>query len=400
MESKTIILTPFTGYAVVIYHLMKNDGFSFIFTDNNSLLYGKKYDGIEIVSAEDVNEKYIDAKVIVCSDRHKDVIDKQYKCFGFIDIETDFRRFIIRDGLNAAIESVNFEQLNEIRPRQCAIIRNKFFLLNPEPTDDQLIIDSVGISITSRCSLRCKDCMTLMQYYQKPEDYPLDINIKAFDVFMENVDFVREFGIFGGEPFLYQQNLPQFLQSLGNSVHIKKIGLLLIATNGTIVPDEKTLKAVKQHEIHVCMSDYGANTKNIDSVVDAFNKHGIDYAHIKNQHWHPVSKIVNGDNVSDEEAKIRYENCRFKCNTISKGKFFACAFLASAHDLQAIPDNTENYVDLLSKSITKSDIACYLRRHDSGQGYPGCRWCSGADTSTIIKAGTQIREPLPYNRYT
>ena len=38
---------------------------------------------------------------------------------------------------------------------------------------DQLNLNSLDVVITERCSLKCRECSNLMQYYQAPHDFPL-----------------------------------------------------------------------------------------------------------------------------------------------------------------------------------------------------------------------------------
>lgn len=64
-------------------------------------------------------------------------------------------------------------------------------------------VKQLELALTTRCSLRCRDCMNLMQYYEMPADVPLKKNKWAIDSFLRCVDAVCDFFVLGGEPFLY-----------------------------------------------------------------------------------------------------------------------------------------------------------------------------------------------------
>ncbi len=61
----------------------------------------------------------------------------------------------------------------------------------------------VEMPITSRCTLRCKDCANLIPFYANPADTDTDRIIKDIDDFLSNVDRVYRFAVMGGEAFLH-----------------------------------------------------------------------------------------------------------------------------------------------------------------------------------------------------
>ena len=61
---------------------------------------------------------------------------------------------------------------------------------------------SLDVMITTRCSLKCKNCSNLMQYYKNPENTDGSEIIKALDIIHNNVDFISEYRVIGGEPLM------------------------------------------------------------------------------------------------------------------------------------------------------------------------------------------------------
>ena len=68
--------------------------------------------------------------------------------------------------------------------------------------NDKLNIKTIDIQVTERCSLKCKDCSNLMQYYKKPQDSELGLLLKSIEKIMVAVDSLEEFRVLGGDPFM------------------------------------------------------------------------------------------------------------------------------------------------------------------------------------------------------
>ena len=50
-------------------------------------------------------------------------------------------------------------------------------LLNDD-LDDKLNLKTIDIQVTERCSLKCKDCSNLMQYYERPQNSEINVLFK------------------------------------------------------------------------------------------------------------------------------------------------------------------------------------------------------------------------------
>ena len=72
-------------------------------------------------------------------------------------------------------------------------------------SNGKLNVKSIDVQITEKCSLKCKDCSNLMQYYQKPIDTEQGLLFKSIDKIMNCVDQLDEFRVLGGDPFMYKK---------------------------------------------------------------------------------------------------------------------------------------------------------------------------------------------------
>ena len=109
---------------------------------------------------------------------------------------------------------------------------NKMSLKEDYIKDDKLNLKTIDIQITEKCSLKCKDCSNLMQYYAKPVDEDFEILTSALDKLMNSVDYIYEIRIIGGEPLMYK-NISSVMEKL---ISYQQCENIVIYTNGTIVP--------------------------------------------------------------------------------------------------------------------------------------------------------------------
>ena len=72
-------------------------------------------------------------------------------------------------------------------------------------TNNKRVLKSIDVQITEKCSLRCKDCSNLMQYYERPVNDDLDKMFLALDRFIECIDKIYEFRVLGGDPFMNKE---------------------------------------------------------------------------------------------------------------------------------------------------------------------------------------------------
>ena len=68
--------------------------------------------------------------------------------------------------------------------------------------ENLLFIRSVDLVLTEKCSLKCKDCANLMQYYQNPVNIEKQELLDDLEDLMSVADEVNEIRIIGGEPLM------------------------------------------------------------------------------------------------------------------------------------------------------------------------------------------------------
>lgn len=201
-------------------------------------------------------------------------------------------------------------------------------------------IPRISIIITTRCTLQCVNCSQLIPCYTKPYDIDLEDIICSMARILKSVDKCYAVDLLGGEPFLVK-GLDKLLDWLKNQEKILQVSF---TTNGTVLPDEKTLKALCCKKVLVRVSDYGLlrQQSNFLSEMERREIHVIFESGMK---W-----IDAGDgsarNRSIEELRKIYRSCNSgkACKTLLKGKLYHCSRCANLYDLNRASANVERDV--------------------------------------------------------
>lgn len=99
-----------------------------------------------------------------------------------------------------------------------------------------LIMEHLGVRVTTYCNLNCKDCADLIPY-TKSCHYDYALFLEDIQKVLEAVDGIHEILLGGGEIFLYP-HMNEVIECFLNS---PKVGKVIIVTNGTIMPSEACL---------------------------------------------------------------------------------------------------------------------------------------------------------------
>ena len=261
-----------------------------------------------------------------------------------------------------------------------------------------LHVKSLDIQITERCSLKCKDCSNLMQYYEKPQNSELDTMLKSIDKFVDTVDEIYEFRVLGGDPFI-SKDLHKVVDKLKTYSKVKKIA---IYTNAKIIPKGDNLECLKNSEkIILDIANYGQFSPIHDELLNLLDENKIKYSTTRYTNWQDCGRILPYQNRSKEETKRVFYNC---CNSdlisLLHGKLYRCPYSANATNLKAIPVDETDIVNLTDDKIDKNELKEKIRDLVYGkESLTACSYCNGRDYSVkIINAAEQTKKPLPFKK--
>ncbi len=263
-------------------------------------------------------------------------------------------------------------------------------------TNNVLKLKSIDVQITEKCSLKCKDCSNLMQYYKKPVDADFEILSQSINKILNAVDFVDELRVLGGDPFM-NKDLEKIINEL---VKYKNIGRIVVYTNARFIPKNRNLEYLKQPRVILDITDYGIASAAAGKFVEFAKEEGISYSINQCNTWQDCGRIIPNNKKTEKELEHQFSNC---CNSdlisLLHGKLYRCPFSANGVNLNAFSSDKTDEIDLRDNSLSKKDIRDKIMYLAFGKKYlTACRFCNGRDYATMnIPAAVQAKSKLDYS---
>jgi organic radical activating enzyme len=356
---------------------------NFIDTDNKK--WGNIYNGVEVKGPDILNKiKIKDSLIIVSVVDIFDVIPLlNYFGVQWIPLSESISNFEkdFENSINNTGESFDFLKYSIGTVLKCQ---------SAYQLKDGFYLRSVDLVITEKCTLKCKDCANLMQFYEEPKTYETDFILKGVEELISKVDFINEIRVIGGEPFL-NKDIYTILMQLSK---IEKIHNIVIYTNGMIPPKKDEMSKISKNKIVFSVTDYGALGRNLNKTIEILNEFNFPYRLHPPEHWTDSGRILD-NKLSDADTKENFAKCCGKnLYTLIGSKLYRCPFVANADQFNGIPHNINNFVMTNeSKEILKK-YAYGLNSIDA------CSFCPGRSfDSPLIKPALQVKIPIPYKKY-
>ncbi len=381
VTDKPIIVYGASVYGELAYYALGEMGlFPDFYCDKSQ--DRKEYFGKEVISPERIRD-FKDANIIIASADFFYEIKKMLEKMGCT------RLF---DMVEMLLTELPTERLSN-RAQEMYANRRHYIDIVQNQSEDQLIFNRIQYVVSERCSLKCRDCSHLMQYYKQPQDIDLEKYKEAFDLMMDQIDYVAELRILGGEPFM-NTKMNKVIEWYHGQEKIQGIS---VYTNGTIIPGEHVLHALQKDKVKLHISDYKVNSDKIEKLVQVLDTYKVPYFVRAYDAWQDAGG-VEFRNYTLEQRKAMFSVC-FERNgyTFLKGRLFRCPREAHAMNLKAMPEVENDYVDLLNWNGTKDELKQKLRKLQEREWLEGCNYCGGPDNHTqSIPAGLQITQPVEY----
>ena len=256
---------------------------------------------------------------------------------------------------------------------------------------DEFYIRSVDLVITEKCTLKCKDCANLMQFYEKPNTYDYNSIVQGLIKLSQQTSFIHEVRVIGGEPLL-NKDIYKIIYKISLIENINKI---IIYTNGMIPPkEEELINILNKKNILFSITDYAELGKNLNQTLSILKKHNFAFRVHPPEHWTDSGRILDL-NSDIEQAKNLFAKCCGKnLFTLIGDKLYRCPFAANADNLNALPQSNNNYINV---EDTKDNIRNFLYEIDY---IDACMLCPGRSfDSPIIKPAIQVKKSITYQKY-
>lgn len=377
--NKPLVLWGAGKVGGVAAHCLKTRGVEYAaFCDIAQDKWGTQFCGHEVISPDELQKRYPDAVVIITSVFYTSTYE-MLKARGYRDIydcvfllmEIDFSGYDFWMSQEYAIRNIE----------QCiAAVRSQ--------RTKSGIIDQLFLNITTRCSLRCRDCSLFIPYVTNPCNYPSQEIMTDLNKVLDALGQVRIVNFYGGEPLLHP-DLAQMIRSLRNETRIDRISII---TNGTIVPNEDVLQAIKEEpRFMVRISDYGAISKNLQALEEKLRQLNISYEIANYEYWDRASRIgtAGHENETKEDLIAKFQLCT-SCNVmfLINRKGYLCSTASAVCNMGGFPDSPTNYIDLLDEENFAQKLDYFVKRPGTGEYMDACHYCSG-------NHGVQFEQKVP-----
>lgn len=151
------------------------------------------------------------------------------------------------------------QKVKEILPdKTVKVLSAAYQKINPENWyavySGKVSLGFLVVSVGQACNFKCRDCANFAP--ASPDcfkRYDVKDIKKDLEVLFKNIRYIKQLQIQGGEPFLYSDlaELVDFLHENRAKVHE-----VVIATNGSLIPNDSLLKCLKRNDVCVRISDY------------------------------------------------------------------------------------------------------------------------------------------------
>lgn len=377
----------------VAAHCLKKQGIEFLaYCDIATDKWGTTFCGHKVISPEDLKLKYPDAAVIISNVFHNTVY-QQLRENGFFKIFDCSSLFMEID-----FDGYDFWMQPEYAIRNV----EQYLAAILEQVANSNEIDQIFLNITTKCTLRCRHCSLFIPYVSSPCNYEAATIMADLYKVLNVLKHVRIINFYGGEPLMHPE-LPSMIRQLAQERRIDRISVI---TNGTIMPGEELLSAMKaEKRFLVRISDYGTLSSKLDEIRETLEKNHIQYEVANYSYWDRPSKIKYMD-CTEEELTAKFKLCT-ACNVLFmlNSKIYLCSTGSAVCNLGVFPESQNNYVDLSSEyeseDMLQQIISDFIARPKQGDYLDACRYCSGnhcVQFENKVPVAEQAKGPLTFGK--
>jgi len=243
--------------------------------------------------------------------------------------------------------------------------------------EKRTVLPDLMIGLTSRCTLNCDKCFARVpevRNLQNMGDIPLSVLKDDLRNLFSCVDHIYNLVFSGGEAFMHP-DLHEIIRICADSGKTANIAVL---TNGTIIPDEKLLKALKEANVTVKISKYPKELQpRVEELKAVLQTNEIPFYHLMGGYWYDVS---SPGQLQPGSAKRRFQLCASKmCLSYFKGKLHLCATSILVEG-GIIPDFKEDYIDL--RTIAPAEFHEQWEKLRHRRVINACAYCLGSSYET------------------
>jgi organic radical activating enzyme len=181
------------------------------------------------------------------------------------------------------------------------------------------ILPQIGFALTTRCTLRCRDCIALSPLYDQQRlgkkfdhiDLTIDECRRELSLITNSVDGVKRLFLHGGEPLL-NKDLSAIVSV---AAECEKIELVELITNGSIIPSGHVLDALEKHKhkVYLAINNYSKNQElqerlHYDEIIALLDERSIKHPLYSDMHWYRQHPLED-QGYTPERARQIFDRC-------------------------------------------------------------------------------------------
>lgn len=252
---------------------------------------------------------------------------------------------------------------------------------------NKLIINKFTLIIVTRCNLRCKLCCEYVPQNKPFSDMTIAECREILTAFFTTIDYLTTLHLSGGgEPFLHP-DLAKLIEEC--MVYSTRFDRLMLFTNSMVFPNEELLKMLHKFKdkVIIQISHYGINPRREEGVLVALKETG---AKLKVEKYYGDDQSFGGwvdfgewipQGRSSKDLNFIFNKCAITCNMRGNwrtrdGKVHWCSRSQRGMELGLVPDNPDDYVNLLDSSSIEEKREKF-KKVESTLFLAACDYCSG-----------------------
>ena len=259
---------------------------------------------------------------------------------------------------------------------------------------NKLYTNLAQITLTERCTLKCKKCAhACWNVSSNMQDMPFETAKESADYFFSKYDFVNEFVLIGGEPFLYKY-LKDIIQYIGEKYR-DKMNIFSITTNGTIIPNVEIISLFNQFNMTLRVSDYSQTlpylTEKYRKLYDKFKNNDVRVWETNNKDaWFDYG-FGEFDRHNDiQSLKKAFSECSTECREVRGNKYYYCVMARTVSDNMNLNLGQDDYIDLNNVKDKRELLQFELGNIDKGY-LEMCNYCRGAEAKKYLIPAAEQR---------
>ncbi|MBU1052811.1 MAG: radical SAM protein [Proteobacteria bacterium] len=384
--------------------IIKSDEFLSQFEKKEIIFWGKGRMIVPLLRYADA----LNIKYIVDSNKNlhgTDFLD--YKILSperLINEDKQNTRIIIMPN-NSQYREISKELLKAGYDKNCFCTSRDFFTAYSYFKKNKIVLPNLEFIITTVCSLKCKHCIAQVPYLNEYKSYimPFKEVRKNIDNVFKAIDYIGIFHLTTGEVLLHPE-LDKIIEYISENYR-DKYNELTFVTNGTLLPDEKLLKALQKHIGSIQISHYVhpdiLKFLKVDNLRSLFNEYGIKHffnsfaTGAQEVRWNDIGDLSLPKNRSERENEELYLNCSmrmYKC--MFADKIYPCTASCSVYTggINELSPGKER-VDYVKTTDNPIDIVKFFLQATTYDQPHICGYCNGVGSyinDKLIPAGEQL----------